>query len=130
MHIFHIDSNHHKRICNPVKIWKTWIIANIVLLVTIFISEALYAGPFLDLDIGVNIPCDAVKSASVTDYTYSCGQVAQDNPIGIVRAGWQFKSHQVWKVEIQPHIYFEHASSIVTSHERGLNVIMTGVRIQ
>lgn len=88
------------------------------------------AGPFLDLDIGMNIPCDTVKQSSVTDYTYSCGEVAQDNPIGIVRAGWQFKGHDVWKVNVQPHAYYEHASSIVTNHERGLNVLMIGVRIQ
>lgn len=92
--------------------------------------KASEAGPFFDFDIGMNIPCDTVKSASMTDYTYSCGQVAQDNPIGIVRAGYQFKSYPVWKLQIQPHAYYEHASSIVTNHERGLNVLMVGVRIQ
>ena len=89
------------------------------------------AGPFLDLDMGMNVPCDTVKQTSMTDYTYSCGQVAQDNPIGIVRAGYEFNSYPLfWKLHIQPHAYYEHASSIVTNHERGLNVLMIGVRIK
>ena len=101
------------------------------LIVWIAVTEAQAdPGPFLDLDIGVNLPCDTVKSASVTDHTYDCGQVAQNNPVGIVRLGYQFKKYPIWKLNIQPHGYYEHASSITTNHERGLNVLMIGVRIQ
>lgn len=87
-----------------------------------------HAGPYLDLDIGVNIPCDSVQQASVTDHTLDCGQVAQDNPIGIFRLGYEFQARDVWKLNVQPQVYYEHASSIVTNHERGLNVLVFGTR--
>ena len=96
-----------------------------------FIGKEAQAGVYLDLDIGVNLDCEQVQSIQVTNY--SCGdygQIGNENPIGSVTAGYMSPALYEWKrADIKWNIYYRHMSSINTDHERGVNVIMTGIRI-
>ena len=83
------------------------------------------AGMFLDLDIGAHLQ-------DWPEQTYN-GEPAlgSENPIGIIRVGYQTTAYQLWKqVDISAHGYYEHMSSAGTHNDSGVDVLMFGIRFE
>jgi hypothetical protein len=83
------------------------------------------AGLFLDLDLGVHLVDYHVHLPDDPSKQY----LSHENPIGMIRLGYETKAYPVGKIDVRLHTYYEHGSSL-RSADYGYHVWMGGIRLE